>query len=389
MRLILKKFIKKLLPSFDFLVLLSRSNEKKEGIVLVRLDAIGDFIIWLDTAKEYRRIYPNQKITLIANAAWADMARGLPYWDEVWSVKLYDLTWKPFYRWALLSKVSNSYFETAIQPTFSRVFMHGDSVIRATHAKHRIGSLSDSCNISACDKANSDRWYTQLLPAKSQAMMELDRNAEFISHLTGKDFKASLPQWPVMASLAARLQPKGAYAILFPGSSWNGRQWPVQSFVELGAQLHRLHGWQMVLCGAPSERALCHEIAEAAPTASLNLAGQTTLAELAELIRGAQLLIANETSAVHIAAAVGTPAVCILGGGHYGRFVPYPDHVAGIKPVVAAKHMPCFNCNWQCNQPHDPTAPVPCISGVAVAQVFALAQQALGSAAPAPTWPRP
>ena len=378
---IFKYLAKRLLLILDGFVSFCLDSNQKDGIVLIRLDTIGDFIIWLDTAKEYRRIYPNQKITLIANVAWADMARGLPYWDKVWPVKLRDLSWKPFYRWALLRKVSHANFETAIQPTFSRVFMHGDSVIRASHATHRIGSIGDMANIKARDKAISDRWYTQLLPASSKPMMELDRNAEFISHLTGKDFKTSLPQWPVMATLPKRLQPHSAYAVLFPSASWHGKQWSEQSFVEVGEQLHRLHGWQMVLCGAPSERALCQAIVDAAPTASLNLAGQTTLAELAELIRGAQLLIANETSAVHIATAVGTPAVCILGGGHYGRFVPYPDHVVGIKPVVATKLMPCFNCNWQCNQQHDPIGPVPCIGGVSVAHVLALAQQALVSAA--------
>lgn len=377
---IFKLIIKKILTSIDAFLYFTFNNQTKVGLVIIRLDAIGDLILWLDTAKEYRRIYQNQKITLIANAAWADMARELPYWDEVWPVKLVDLTWKPFYRWAFLRKARGASFTTAIQPTFSRVYMHGDSVIRATHATHRIGSISDTCNIKASDKAISDRWYTQLLPADPKPMMELLRNAEFISHLTGNAFKAGLPQLPCMAALPNALQPNGTYFILFPGASWHGRQWPTQSFAEVGKQLHARLGWQVVLCGAPSERALCQTIADAAPMECLNLAGQTTLSALAELIRGAQLLVANETSAVHIATAVNTPAVCVLGGGHYGRFMPYPNQVIGIKPVVAAHPMPCFNCNWQCNQPHDAAGPVPCISGVPVAAVLAAAQQALDGA---------
>ena len=378
--IVFKYFVKKLLLCFDSIVLLGGGSGQREGVVLVRLDAIGDFIIWLDAAKEYRRIYPSQRITLIANAVWADMARGLPYWDEVWPVNLHGLSWKPTYRCTVLRKVHNARFETAIQPTFSRSFMHGDSVMRATHAIRRIGSVGDTANVIVRYKAISDRWYTQLLPASPRAMMELERNAEFISHLTDKDFKAALPRWPLMVRLTEHLQPKAAYVILFPGASWHGRQWSGPDFLEVGKQLNRLHGWQIVFCGGPSERALCQKIAEAIPTTSLNLAGQTTLVELAELIRGAQLLIANETSAVHMAAAVGTTAVSIVGGGHYGRFVPYPDQVIGIKPVVAAKHMPCFNCNWQCNQPHDATGPVPCISGVQVGQVLTLARQALFNA---------
>jgi ADP-heptose:LPS heptosyltransferase len=377
---ILKYFARWLLIHLEGSVSFGLNNKYKSGVLLIRMDYIGDFIIWLDSAKEYRRLYPNKKITLIANAAWADMARGLPYWDEVWPVKLRDMQCNPFYRLAFLRKICAANFEIAIQPTFSRIFMHGDSVMRATRAIHRWGSIGDTCNIKKSDKAISDRWYTRLLPASPKPMMELQRNAEFITYLADKQFKASLPTLPVIATLPKRLQLQGAYFILFPGASSHGKQWPIQCFIEAGEQLHRRYGWRAVLCGAPHERALCQAIADALPFSCLNFSGGSTLAELAELIRGAHLLIANDTSAVHIAAAVGTPAVCILGGGHFGRFMPYPVNVAGIKPVVATKTMPCFNCNWQCNQPHDPAGPMPCISGVSVALVLDSAQQALDEA---------
>lgn len=379
MQIIFKTLAKRLLLILDGLFTSCLVRRKKSGVVVVRLDAIGDFIIWLNTAKEYRRIYPNQKITLFANIIWADMARGLPYWDEVLPVTSSDLSLKPLYRWTLLRKVRNAHYEIAIQPTFSRALLHGDSMIRATNAKHRIGSSGDNCNISISEKIIGDRWYTQLLPASIPQMTELNRNAEFISLLTGKDFKASIPQWPILATSADCLRPKSAYAVVFPGASWHGRQWPLQSFIKVGAQLHRLHGWHIVLCGSSSEYSLCQEIADASPVFSLNLAGKTTLIEMAELIRGARLLITNETSAIHIAAAVDTPAVCILGGGHYGRFLPYPDHLAGISPVVAVKFMSCFYCDWKCNQSYDLAGPVPCISGVTVEQVLALSQQVVGA----------
>jgi ADP-heptose:LPS heptosyltransferase len=353
-------------------------NPKKKGVVIVRLDSIGDFIIWLDTAKEYRRIYPNQKITLIANAAWADMASCLTYWDEVWPVSLDSLKWSSICRWVILHKVSRANFETAIHPTFSRSFMYGDSVIRATRANFRIGSIGDTSNIKANDKAISDRWYNQLIKASPNSLMELFRNAEFIKNLTGKDFTCSLPKWPAIGVRPKKiLQLNNDYAILFPSASWHGRQWPKQYFVELGERLHHLYGWQIFLCGAPSDYLLCQEIAESASINFFNLAGQTTLVEFAEILRGAKLLISNETSAAHLAVSVGSPSVIILGGGHHGRFLPYPEYLLGVKTKVATNRMPCFNCNWQCTESYDTMGPVPCISGVSVAQVLALVPQAL------------
>jgi ADP-heptose:LPS heptosyltransferase len=56
--------------------------------------------------------------------------------------------------------------------------------------------------------------------------------------------------------------------------------------------------------------------------------GKTTLVELMNLISGAQLLVSNETSAPHLAVAVGTPVIVLYNGNHYGRFVPYPADVS-------------------------------------------------------------
>ena len=360
-------------------VLMGSRVLNKSGLLLVRLDNIGDFIVWLDTAKEYRRLYPDQKITLIANVAWADFAQNFPYWDEIWPIQPQKFIRNLFYRLFFLRRVRQAGFQTAIQPTFSRGLMQGDSLIRASAAHYRIGFDGDLAIISAKEKAHSDRWYTLLLPACSQPMMELERNAEFISHLADAPHHASLPHIPVLQALPEDLQPNAEYFILFPGASWTGRQWPASAFAELLVQLERQFALKALLCGSPAEARLCAEIVSTSGQANcINLAGRTSLAELTELIRGARLLVGNETSAIHIATAVATPAVCILGGGHYGRFMPYPTGLVGIKPVAATYPMPCYHCNWRCTQPYEAGSSAPCISQITVAMVVACAQQALG-----------
>ena len=63
----------------------SPQQNELELILLIRQDAIGDFVMWLDTAKEYRKLYPpdKYKIVLAGNASWCDLAEELPYWDKV------------------------------------------------------------------------------------------------------------------------------------------------------------------------------------------------------------------------------------------------------------------------------------------------------------------
>ena len=76
-------------------------------VLLIRQDAIGDFILWLDTAKEYRKYYPpeNYKIILVGNELWFDLAKELPFWDEVLPIKIKAFKTLSRYRWNILRKI--------------------------------------------------------------------------------------------------------------------------------------------------------------------------------------------------------------------------------------------------------------------------------------------
>lgn len=361
---------------FDSCVItLARQSAYTGGVAIVRLDAIGDFILWLDAAKEFRNLYPNVKITLIANQVWSDLARLLPYWDAVISVDRKKIIRDPVYRFKTLKQVRLLGIETAIHTTYSREFRLGDSLIRAMEAMHRIGSTGDLSNITSWQKKVSDKWYSQLITAKEGPLMELQRNAEFMRGLGLRNFIAGTPSLPPLADLTENLMIEQPYFIIFPGASSSGRLWPVERFGELLLKLNGSNSEIAVLCGSRQERALCARIIDSSGTEALNLAGETTLPELVEVIRRAKFLVGNETSAIHIAAAVGTPSICILGGGHYGRFLPYVVESGGqIPPVPVVHRMDCFCCNWQCTQAHARDMAFPCILRIPVNEVFQLCE---------------
>ena len=58
----------------------SSSSNQIKLILIIRQDAIGDFVMWLDTAKEYRKLYPPEKykVVLVGNKIWCDLAKKLP-----------------------------------------------------------------------------------------------------------------------------------------------------------------------------------------------------------------------------------------------------------------------------------------------------------------------
>jgi ADP-heptose:LPS heptosyltransferase len=75
----------------------------------------------------------------------------------------------------------------------------------------------------------------------------------------------------------------------------------------------------------------------------INLCGQTTLRQAAALIKRCRLAIGAETGLAHVACAVNTPNVIVLGGGHFGRFMPY-----AASTTVVALPLDCYGCDWKC-----------------------------------------
>lgn len=350
-------------------------SQPKNGVAIIRIDAIGDFILWLDSAQHYQTIYPSQKITLIANSTWAEVADQLPFWDSVWSIDRIKFKKNILYRYYWIYKIRSANFETVVQPTHSRIFIEGDSILKASDATHRIGAQGDLNNISSTHKKMSDTWYTKLIPTKPGLMHELYRNNEFIKNLSVTDYPINIPFLQLKRE-QSRKQMLSPYFVIFPGASGVGKRWPLENFIKISDKLCREHSWQCIYCGSDNEIEINHQL-QFKKNQYINLIGKTSLSDLVGIIKNAKLLISNDTSAIHIAMAVQTPAVCILGGGHFGRFLPYPSELVDINQVAAYHPMNCFNCDWKCSIPHSLDGPKPCVEKVDIRQVYELATRVL------------
>lgn len=338
---IARKFLRNIrrlmLVCLDSIVILTTRTSISSSMLVVRLDNIGDFVIWLDSAQKLSSKYRNRRIILAANSVWSELANELGYWDEVWPIDTSKLINDPIYRWRIMRKVHQAGFELAIEPTFSRAFLSGDSLIRVSSAKERIASVSDLSNISAKDRSISSKyWYTKIIPASAKPLMELERNIEFLNGLCQSSFPPIVGLIPELRVDVSKFSLASQYFIVFPGASSSKRMWPVDRFAKLANAIHSATGLSVVVCGGKSELDLGFSFVDLATNNVNNLVGKTSLLELIEIIRGARILISNDTGAVHIAASVETESVCIFGDletVHLGRFMPYSSNVFGLKPI--------------------------------------------------------
>jgi ADP-heptose:LPS heptosyltransferase len=378
------------------LTLIKTGPVRPDRVLLIRLDAIGDFILWLDAADATVKHYKAQgkSVVLVANAVWAEWTKELALFDNVIALDRRKYELNMLYRFLLGLRIRKLKCLIAVQPTYSREISFGDALVRISGAIERIGSSGDNSNMSVWQKRISDRWYTRLIHAAPEPCMELLRNAEFIRGLGEIDFLAKVPDLRAMSTLRkdeaflAAMPLDQRYYVLFLGASWDGRQWPVASFAQIAERLYRKTGWLGVVCGGQPDRPLADSMCGVCSAPIVNWAGRTDLPQLASILFGAQLLLTNETSAVHIAAGVGAPTVCILGGGHYGRFMPYQVEQTDDRPLPRAiiHEMPCFGCNWQCIYTRLNGVSVPCIERIAEEDVWNAISTILWPGTETPSW---
>lgn len=342
-------------------------------VVILRLDAIGDFVLWLDSAQHLRKLYPGRHITLIGHTLWKDLADKCPYFDRViylnspknMTPKDKILTWIFLLRFRC---------QTLLCPVISRTTFI-EIILFFFRAKETIAPQGDEQNLHyglpkaliRWIKKFRHSWYTSIpIPPNSH---ELIANTAFINGLSTHTFPTSLPPSDWIIDPAYPLPFEGPYGVLALGASTSKKMWPLKNVATfLKSSAYK----QWVIVGSGADHALSEHFinlftGENPGYRCQNLCGKTSLTDLYALAHQAQWVVSNDTALSHIAIAVKTPSATFLGGGNWGRFHPYPDFLNTLNTPYFHS-MPCFNCQWHCvfeeHQNPANTQPWPCVEKI-------------------------
>ena len=334
LRPILLPILELLEPCISILAYTKPKIHRQKSIAILRTDAIGDYLLFRAFLSEVRQAYPSYHITLLGNSVWKPLYECFDsaYCDECVWISTADFQARHIlYKIKVLRHIKQIRYELLINPQHSR------DKLNATLASHinalsKIAPQGDDVNLSPRKKAKHDRIYSTLTPSSPEILFEFYRNKEFFEQLLQKPLNTS-PKLHLTSPTPPHY--KQPYSILFVGASAKYRQWSVEYFAEVGEHLMRVYKHNVLICGGSGDvesgfylEQLLQAKVKDCKQSIYNLTGKTTLVELVSLVYNGNLLVSNETSAVHLAALLDTAIIiAVSNGNHLGRFIPYPKEI--------------------------------------------------------------
>lgn len=335
--------------------------------VLVReVNWVGDAVLTLPALEALRHRFPRAEIVLLAKPWVAGLFAGQPAIDRV-------ITYWPegahgglLGRRRLAAQLRREGFDLAV------VFPNSlDAALIPWLAKipRRVGYRTDGRRLLLTHPLRRRRRP----PARHQVEAYLDtvralggeaRPAPRLS-VTGEARQAA-----VRLLADHGIGPGDLCVAVNPGSIYgSAKRWPAERFAAVADGLVEASGARIILIGSDREAPLLQEVATRMRRPAVLLGGRTDLATLVGLLERAQLLLSNDTGAMHVAAAVETPVLAI-----FGPTDPEATRPLGCRSRILREAVPCSPCLLrECPIDHR------CMMRVGVEQVLQAAGELLES----------
>jgi heptosyltransferase II len=300
--------------------------------ILVRLpNWLGDLVMSTAFLQELQRLHPESRIDVILKRELADLAPFLPGVSRVYL------------------------FSKAAYPGMKGSLAFGRQ-IAAKRKYHLFFSLPDSFSAALVGWASGSsrrvgyrKEFRSLLLTHAYGKPRARHRVQEYLYLLEKYFgyEASGPQValsvPRGVGKVALWEGTSPRIVVNFNSEAQSRRLPVEKAVRLVSRLQKEMPGEVILIGGPREVPYVSEImAAVGPLAGVrSLAGQTTLPELAHLIRTANLMISSDSGPAHLAYSQGTKLVVLFGAGDESNTGPFRAEGA---EVIRVAGLPCAPC---------------------------------------------
>jgi heptosyltransferase-3 len=316
-----------------------------KNVLLIQLGDIGDVVLTSPSIRAVKETYPQARVSILVAKPYGCLLDADPDLHEV--VEISKLRGSLFARLrqqlAFARQLRQAHYDLVID---LRTGDRGAILSFITGAKVRIGRPG----------AKNQFWhklaFTNTLdnleaapppahPGADQSLRILRRIGINTSETQPRLFISEKNR--LIAEILLKeygLPAESRWVTINPFSRWKYKEWDNAKWGEVIDRLWEKHRMPAVLIGAPEESAGCQEIIAGREGRTINLAGRTTLGELAAVISMSSLHLGVDSAAPHIAAALGTPTVTIHGPTDWRAW-----RVVDEWHKIATPSMECVPCN--------------------------------------------
>ena len=299
-------------------------TERFKNILITKPSSLGDIVLALPALRVLRMSFPEAKISWLIRPEFAELIENHPHLNEIitFDRKLLGKAWfHPGAFGALISlirKLRRSEFDVVFD--FQGLFRTA-SLAWLSGCKTRFGMANA--------REFAVMFYTHKIPQDIESIHMVDYYLKIIRAAGASDFGVEFvfPQNPgaedSVVKLLASHGIQDNYAVLISGSVHQDKCWPPERFAQLADKISSRYGLSIVATGSATEAGIVEKVKEKANVPITNLAGQTSLSKLVALLKGAKLVVSNDTGPGHIAAASGVPLVMMFGRVNPIRLQPY------------------------------------------------------------------
>lgn len=356
-----------LILSTKYQTLSTKGNFRR--ILIVRTDRIGDVLLSTPVIKALRDNYPNAYIAMMVSPYAKDIVKGNPYLDKV---IIYDKnhkhkSWLRSIKFALNLKKERFDLVIILHPT-NRVHL----VTFFAGIPRRIG-YDRKLGILLTDRIK----HTKQLGEKH----ELEYNLDLVRYLgiESQDKSLFMPIKPESEKWVSELfdregiKDTDRLLTLHPGASCPSKIWPQERFAKVCDRLVEKYGFKVLIIAGPKDTKIAQALSKNIHYPAINLAGRTSVSQLASILKRCQLFISNDSGPVHIASAVGTPVISIFGRNQKG-LSPKRWRPVGKKDRILHKEVGCIEC-----LAHNCVKEFACLKAITVDDILDVADSILQS----------
>ena len=306
-------------------------------ILIVRTSAMGDIVHTLPLARALRRRFPAARIGWVVERHFAPLLADFTAVDDVLEIALRDWRRRPLARatWKELATFLRRLHAFAPEVVIDAMGNHKSALIAAISlADRRLGARRSDRR-----EPSSALWLSESVPLLGDHAV--DRTLSLLRGLGHDDAVVEFAGDEILAS--AEATDATPPLLIHPGAGWRNKEYPPARWARVANRLAAKTGLPLGVLSGPGEEDLAREIADSSSAAQVLSA--PTLESLTAHLRRARLLLAGDTGPLHLARAVGTQVLCVLGPTDPARNGVYAAPDRNIANVL-----PCSFCYKRFNE---------------------------------------